>query len=210
MVQVTKPKQSLNKSENLIIKLYLVERGCGDKTSWTEKNVQVAKCQNKHLCNTKEFFENKLFCLTVNIGKITNEISKMSEPCGEDHKACYHQRSEVLYLGCGKCNDKYCTNCKTNFCNVEEKGYKKCYTNTKNMCYAKPDETCFMERTKNNKVNKGCGNCPTKTCITCNKHECNDGKNLPYYCLDYDGKSPIECKKSDCYIDKCRLILGLE
>nr|CAD2190596.1 unnamed protein product [Meloidogyne enterolobii] len=52
-------------------------------------------------------------------------------------------------------------------------------------------------------VNKGCGNCPSKTCITCYKHKCNDGNDLPYYCLDYDGKSVIECKKSDCYIDKC-------
>ncbi|CAK5080931.1 unnamed protein product [Meloidogyne enterolobii] len=57
-------------------------------------------------------------------------------------------------------------------------------------------------------VNKGCGNCPSKTCITCYKHKCNDGNDLPYYCLDYDGKSVIECKKSDCYIDKCMFILS--
>ncbi|KAL7079623.1 hypothetical protein ACQ4LE_001724 [Meloidogyne hapla] len=82
-------------------------------------------------------------------------------------------------------------------------GYKQCYmtnTNTNN-CFAKLDEPCFTERTENG-VNKGCGNCTSKTCISCNKHMCNDGKYLPYYCLDYDGKSTIECKKSDCYINK--------
>ena len=42
----------------------------------------------------------------------------------------------------------------TNFCNVEEMGYKKCYTNTMNMCYARFDETCFTERTENNKGRK--------------------------------------------------------
>uniref|UniRef100_A0A1I8B345 RING-type domain-containing protein n=1 Tax=Meloidogyne hapla TaxID=6305 RepID=A0A1I8B345_MELHA len=181
-----------------------VDQGCGDKKEWTEKNVQPAKCQNKHLCNTKELFENSLFCNEKK--SYDKEISKTPYDFKQcEVKQCYNLRENDgnYRLSCGKCSHKFCTNCNTNFCNVEEMGYKQCYmtnTNTNN-CFAKLDEPCFTERTENG-VNKGCGNCTSKTCISCNKHMCNDGKYLPYYCLDYDGKSTIECKKSDCYINK--------
>uniref|UniRef100_A0A1I8BV54 Uncharacterized protein n=1 Tax=Meloidogyne hapla TaxID=6305 RepID=A0A1I8BV54_MELHA len=66
-----------------------VDQGCGDKNDWTEKNVQVAKCRDKFLCNTKELFQNSLFCLHKNSS--TNVISKNSYiQCHED---CYVYRA---------------------------------------------------------------------------------------------------------------------
>jgi len=57
-------------------------------------NVRAAKCQNKHLCNTKELFESSLFCLVLNEVKITNEQSKKNiKQC---HEECYVRRGDVL------------------------------------------------------------------------------------------------------------------
>ncbi|CAK5089840.1 unnamed protein product [Meloidogyne enterolobii] len=50
-------------------------------------------------------------------------------------------------------------------------------------------------------VNRGCGKCPSKTCETCNKNRCNDGKDLKYYCKSKKGeKEMIKCDKPECYI----------
>jgi len=75
-------------SRNTKFQIILVEQGCGNKTSWTESNVLAAKCQNKHLCNTKKLFNESLFCL--NKAKDMLVVSKKSlKQCNEE---CYFRR----------------------------------------------------------------------------------------------------------------------
>jgi len=75
-------------SRNNKFEIILVEQGCGDKTSWIEDNVLAAKCQNKHLCNTKKLFNESLFCL--NKAKDMLVVSKRSlKQCEEE---CFFQR----------------------------------------------------------------------------------------------------------------------
>nr|CAD2182717.1 unnamed protein product [Meloidogyne enterolobii] len=177
-----------------------VEQGCGDKTSWTEYNVLAAKCQNKHLCNTKKLFNESLFCL--NKAKDMLVVSKKSlKQCNEE---CYFRRLSDgrTEQGCGKCTEVDCRNCKQNFCNHRTIGVKHCWTNNGTTCSTGYYDNCFTERTSTNELNKGCGNCTSPTCKTCTQHRCNDGNKFPYYCFGSDGKILLECPNPDCYIDK--------
>ncbi|KAF7635719.1 hypothetical protein Mgra_00004811 [Meloidogyne graminicola] len=59
---------------------------------------------------------------------------------------------------------------------------------------------CGVNRRSNGNFNRGCGECPSKTCKTCKGNLCNDGKNFPYFCMSSEGKNVKECSKSECYI----------
>nr|CAD2185514.1 unnamed protein product [Meloidogyne enterolobii] len=48
----------------------------------------------------------------------------------------------------------------------------------------------------------GCGNCGSTACRDCAGNLCNAGDNIPYYCLNNDGRSLLECKKPECFISK--------
>nr|CAD2174675.1 unnamed protein product [Meloidogyne enterolobii] len=177
----------------------IVEQGCGNKT-WNESNVRAAKCQNEHLCNTKKLLDESLFCL--NKGK--DELNETKSSVIQCDNECFTRRymDGKLEQGCGNCTDVDCKSCKINFCNTKEIGVKHCWTNNGSTCSTGYYENCFTERTETNELNKGCGNCTSPTCKTCTGHRCNDGKNFPYYCLNSDGTSLLECSNPECYIDK--------
>uniref|UniRef100_A0A1I8B449 Uncharacterized protein n=1 Tax=Meloidogyne hapla TaxID=6305 RepID=A0A1I8B449_MELHA len=174
-----------------------VEQGCGNKTSWTEYNVRAAKCQNKHLCNTQNLFNDSLFCL--NKGK--DELNETKSSVIQCDNECVTRRHSdgKLEQGCGNCTDTDCKSCKHNFCNNKTIGVKHCWNNNGSTCSTGYYENCFTMRTE---TNEWCGNCTSPTCDTCTDHRCNDGVNFTYYCLKSDGKSLLECPTADCYIDK--------
>jgi len=126
----------------------------------------------------------------------------------------------LVEQGCGKCpvnSENFCKTCKTKYCNEENQVYEYCLQSDGKSCTKKFNYNCFTERIKDNKglnkikyliknnkysVNKGCGNCPSTTCIECKGNLCNEITDPPFYCLDGDGKSLRTCTKPECFVSK--------
>ncbi|KAL7079503.1 hypothetical protein ACQ4LE_001202, partial [Meloidogyne hapla] len=182
-----------------------VYRGCGETPN---DEIPFVVC-TKQLCNTKEFFDNTLFCLIK--GKEDLESRKGINKC--DKECFVHRHSDgKLEQGCDKCppkTEKICKTCKTKYCNVEREVPIYCWKNNGKTCTNEVDDfNCFTARADNNEVNKGCGKCPYTTCKPCKGNLCNNENDFHYYCLDSDGTSLKECAKKDCFVAKENNELG--
>jgi len=139
----------------------LVEQGCGNKT-WNESNVRAAKCQNKHLCNTKKLFDESLFCLNKGKDDLNETKSSVIQCDNECFTRRYLDGNCLFFLfkkrislivveqGCGNCTDVDCKSCKINFCNTKKIGVKHCWTNNGLTCSTGYYQNCFTERIETN------------------------------------------------------------
>ncbi|KAF7629825.1 hypothetical protein Mgra_00009151 [Meloidogyne graminicola] len=176
-----------------------VYRGCGKRP---EEYVQYVSC-NQNLCNTKELFDKTLFCLEKE--KSETQTRKMIEKCS---KECGVQRLTTgeLVQGCFECKSntstKECKACKKkNYCNKEELVQNNCFENNGKLCFKGFYEYCFTETIESNKVNRGCGDCPSKKCEICSGHLCNVEDKDKYYCFVSENKNIKGCKeKNYCYV----------
>uniref|UniRef100_A0A1I8BZF7 Uncharacterized protein n=1 Tax=Meloidogyne hapla TaxID=6305 RepID=A0A1I8BZF7_MELHA len=74
-----------------------IEQGCEEDINWNEKNMQIVKCVMP-LCNTKELYDNTLFCL--NKGKNGLETKKARDKCDDGMCFVHHHWDN------GKCKKK--------------------------------------------------------------------------------------------------------
>ncbi|KAF7633063.1 hypothetical protein Mgra_00007557 [Meloidogyne graminicola] len=166
------------------------QQGCG----YCPNSIVPCKKCNKNLCNNDEFFESFHFCYGNN--------DKWKE-CN-DEKVCYYAKGEdnKVYRGCGKKpkENVQFVSCNQNLCNTKELFDKAMFClerKTSETKTIKMINECIKQC-----VNKGCGNCPSLSCKTCSEHLCNDGKNLKYYCNDFNEGKQKECETPECYVYK--------
>ncbi|KAL7079225.1 hypothetical protein ACQ4LE_001299 [Meloidogyne hapla] len=106
---------------------------------------------------------------------------------------------------CSGIDSKACKYCNKNDCNTKDliMHYRCLTVNT--TCFTLNNDYCYMKRTSNNKVDKGCGNCPAKAkwCKACKGERCN--KDDYYFCLSGENKTKVCYDGPNCIIAELKL-----